>query len=274
MHGFRTAQIRAYIQKYSIFAENMIQPSMKRSFCLTSLLLLFASAALSAQEQLPNMSLDQWEKKGKVWYATGWDSGNKGTSTLGKNVTEPEEEFVAVKGPGKKAARLRSEFVGVLGIGKFASACLYTGQFVKVIGTSGSQLSFGVPFKQRPASLHGYYAYTPGIIDYAGKNMKSMLGQTDHGHIEIYVTVWDKPFIIDNTKDIALDPKSPDVIGYGVLDFGTATDGYVEFNIPIVYTSDATPTYIGIMSASSRWGSYFTGSTGSVLYLDELELRY
>ena len=237
-------------------------------------MLLFVSGTLHAQQQLPNMSFDTWEKKGKVWYATGWDSGNKGTSTLGKNVTEPEEEFVAVKGEGKKAARLKSQFVGVLGIGKFASACAYTGSFIKVIGTSGSQLSFGVPFSQRPASLHGYYAYTPGVIDYASKELKSKMGQMDHGHIEIFLTVWDKPFVIDNTKDIALDPKAPDVIGYGVLDFGAATDGYVEFNIPIVYTSDATPTYIGIMSSSSRWGSYFTGSTQSVLYLDELELRY
>jgi hypothetical protein len=209
-----------------------------------------------------------------VWYATHWDSANKGTCTIGKNVTEPETDFVAVKGEGKKAARLKSQFVGVLGIGKFASACLYTGEFVKVVGTSGSILSFGIPFTQRPVSLHGYYAYTPGIIDYAGKNMKSYLGKTDHGHVEIYLTVWDKPFLIDNTQNIALDPKDPDVIGYGVLDFGTPTHGYVEFDIPIVYTSDATPTYIGIMSSSSRLGASFTGSTQSVLYLDELELRY
>ena len=59
-----------------------------------------------------------------------------------------------------------------------------------------------------------------------------------------------------------------------MLDLSKPTDGYVEFNIPIVYTSDATPTYIGIMASSSRWGAFFTGSTQSLLYLDELELRY
>jgi len=246
---------------------------MKRGLLLLGFSLLF-SPGLFAQKQLENMSFDQWEKKGKVWYAKGWDSGNKGTSTLGKNVTEPEEEFVAVKGPGKKAARLRSEFIGVLGIGKFASACLYSGQFLKVIGTSGSQLSFGVPFNQRPKSLHGYYAYTPGTIDYAAKSMKSKLGTTDHGHIEIYVTVWDKPFVIDNTKDIELNPKSSNVIGYGVLELSAPTDGYVEFDIPVIYTSDATPTYIGVMASSSKWGSWYTGSTQSILYLDELQLRY
>lgn len=244
-----------------------------RAFVIGSLLLM-GMVSLHAQTRLENLSLDHWEQQGKVWYATHWDSGNKATSTLGKNVTEPEEHFVAVKGKGKKAARLKSQFVGVLGIGKFASASIYTGRFVKVVGTSGAQLSFGVPFTGRPKSLHGYFAFTPGTIDYAGTGMKSKLGQTDHGCIEIYLTVWGKPFLIDNTKGLELNPQSPDVIGYGVLDLGTATDSYVEFDIPVVYTSDATPTYIGIMASSSKWGASYTGSTGSVLYLDELELRY
>lgn len=246
---------------------------MKKSVIVTGLLFVGA-VSLHAQTQLENLSLDQWELQGKVWYAKHWDSGNKGTSTLGKNVTEPEENYVAVKGKGKKSACLKSQFVGVMGIGKFAAASLYTGRYVKTVGTSGAQLSFGVPFTGRPKSLHGYYAFTPGIIDYASKGLKSKLGQTDHGCIEIYLTVWDKPFLIDNTKGLSLNPKSPDVIGYGVLDLGTATGGYVEFDIPVVYTSDATPTYAGIMVSSSKWGGTYTGSTDTVLYLDELELRY
>lgn len=246
---------------------------MKRMILLAGVLLL-CSPALFAQKQIDNSSFDKWEKKGKVWYPVHWDSGNKGTSTLGMNVTEPEEEFVAVKGPGKKAVRMRSQFVGVLGIGKFASASLFTGEFLKVVGTKGAQLSFGIPFNQRPSSLHGYYAYTPGKIDYADKSLKSKKGTTDHGSIDIYLTVWKEPFLIDNTKGINLNSKAPEVIGYGTLDLSKATNGYVEFDIPVVYTSDATPTYIGIMAASSRWGDVYTGSTGSVLYLDELELRY
>lgn len=247
---------------------------MKKLVVIIASLMFVRTASLHAQTQLENLSLDQWEQQGKVWYAKHWDSGNKGTATLGKNVTKPEEHFVAINGKGKKAACLKSQFVGVIGIGKFASACIYTGQFVKLVGTKGSQLSFGVPFTGRPKSLHGYYAFTPGIIDYAGKGMKSKLGQTDEGRIELYLTVWDKPFLIDNTKGMALSPKSPGVIGYAELTLRTATDGYVEFDIPVVYTSDATPTYGGIMVSSSRWGGTFTGSTGTVLYLDELELRY
>lgn len=246
---------------------------MKKLLLLAGALFL-CSSALYAQKQIENSSFDNWEKVGKVWYAQHWDSANKGTSTLGKNVTEPEESFLAVKGPGKKAVKMASQFIGVLGIGKFASACIYTGHFVKVVGTSGSQLSFGVPFDCRPASLHGYYSYHPGVINYADKDHKSLLGTTDHASVEIYLAVWKEPFLVDNTRGINLTSKTPGVIGYGVLDFSTSTNGYVEFDVPVTYTSDATPTYIVIMSNSSRGGGYFTGSTDSVLYIDELELRY
>lgn len=161
-----------------------------------------------------------------------------------------------------------------MGIGKFAAACIYTGHFVKVVGTSGSQLSFGIPFNERPKFLHGYYCFKPGKIDYADKNHKEMLGTKDHGVIEIYLTTWSEPFLIDNTRNLNVGPNTPGVIGYGVLDMGAATNGYVEFDIPFSYTSDATPTYIGIMASSSRLGEVFTGSTDSVFYLDEFELRY
>lgn len=240
---------------------------------LTFLLLLLAASGAHAQ-QLTNLSFDKWSKDGRVWNADGWGSGNKGTIVLGKNVTEPEEEFVAVKGPGKKAARLRSEFIGVLGIGKFASASLFSGHFLDVVGMKGARLSFGLPFTGRPASLHGYYAFTPGKIDYTGDGMNSMKGKTDHGAIEVYVTVWDSPFVIDNTIGRGVSPEDEEVIGYGVLDLSAPTDGYVEFEIPIKYKNDKVPTHIGIMAASSRWGGTYTGSTDSILYLDEFELRY
>ena len=251
---------------------------MKKLFL--TLALLTAWGGIQACAQLYNLSLDAWSKEGKVWSPNAadapsktWDSGNKGTIVLGKNVTEPEEEFVAVKGPGKRAARLRSEFIGVVGIGKFASACLYTGRFLKVVGMKGAQMSFGLPYSRRPASLHGYYAYKPGKIDYVSKEHASKKGTTDHGHIEIYLTDWSVPFVLDNSTGAGTDPKAPYVIGYGVLELDKATNGYVEFDIPVVYVSDKTPTYIGIMASSSKWGDKYTGSTDTILYIDELEIR-
>ena len=53
-----------------------------------------------------------------------------------------------------------------------------------------------------------------------------------------------------------------------------ATDDYVHFEIPIVYRKDATPTYVGISLLSSALGEFFTGSSNSVLYVDELQFNY
>jgi hypothetical protein len=49
----------------------------------------------------------------------------------------------------------------------------------------------------------------------------------------------------------------------------------VKFTLPLVYR-DATriPSYLVIAAASSRYGDYFTGGVGSVLYIDEFELIY
>ena len=52
-------------------------------------------------------------------------------------------------------------------------------------------------------------------------------------------------------------------------------DEYEEFTIDIKYR-DITrkPTYILIVCSSSKYGDYFTGSTSSVLLLDEFQLIY
>lgn len=69
------------------------------------------------------------------------------------------------------SARLRSEFIGVVGIGKF----------LKVVGMKGAQMSFGLPYSRRPVSLHGYYAYKPGKIDYVSSSKwgDNYTGSTD-----------------------------------------------------------------------------------------------
>jgi hypothetical protein len=64
------------------------------------------------------------------------------------------------------------------------------------------------------------------------------------------------------------------VIAHGVLESSDATDGYKEFKIDIKYRDNRTPKYIVVMACSSKYGDYFTGAKGSVLYVDEFELVY
>ena len=80
-----------------------------------------------------------------------------------------------------------------------------------------------------------------------------------------------------NTKDEStfLDPKGKDVIGSGVMVLTESTDGWVEFTLPLEYaTTSQIPTHLVIVCTGSRFGDYFTGSTQSLLLVDDFELVY
>lgn len=249
--------------------------------------------------QLYNMSLDNWTLVGKGWFPYAadaddtdkniWATSNKGTSDLlGKNTTEPEENFLAVSGTGKKAVKLSSQWMLI----KFAAGNLFTGEFCGLKGTKGADLAWGVPFTSRPKSLHGYYCYQPVKIDKTDENHADMKGQLDKGHIFVILADWDKKkgtwdgypanaiddkgrFHVINSENQFVDvDNDPAIIGYGRFEFNTWTDSYQEFDAKIDYRSDRTPSVIAIVAASSLYGDYFTGGVGTLLYLDELSLRY
>ena len=244
-----------------------------------------------------NMSLDDWSMSGKGWYPYAenaddaekavWTTANKGTADLlGKNSTIPEETFVAVPGSGKRAARLSSSWMLI----KFASGNLFTGEFCGLKGTKGADLAWGVPFNGRPKALHGYYCYQPVAIDRTDDLHKDMLGKMDIGQVQIILADWDKNKW-SGYPDGAIDEKGrfhvvnsdyqfvdydndPAIIGYANFEFSEWMDGYKEFTLPIEYRSDRTPTVVAIVCASSRYGDYFTGGDGTVMYLDEFSFVY
>ena len=65
------------------------------------------------------------------------------------------------------------------------------------------------------------------------------------------------------------------VIAYGEMPLRESVEGWTEFTIPIEYRSTSrVPTHLVIVCSSSRYGDYFTGSTQSVMWLDDFELVY
>ena len=55
----------------------------------------------------------------------------------------------------------------------------------------------------------------------------------------------------------------------------TAMESYQPFTIDILYRDlKRKPKYVLIVCSSSKYGDYFTGSTSSVLLLDEFDLTY
>lgn len=239
-----------------------------------------ATFTTEAATPLPNSSFENWQTLSKVMVLYGpneemfWDSGNHGSATLNKNVTTPDETY---KNSGKYSVKLKSQFVSFLGIGKFAAGNLFAGQYVGTDGTNGI-LDFGRPFTSRPAKLKGHIKYTPGSVDYSETNDLPK-GSTDIGNIYIAVGDWDAPVRI-TTKDKKLFDKNDEkIIAYGEWDLTSATQGadggLLEFEIPLDYRSlDRIPSYLVLVASASKYGDYFTGSSGSTMWIDDLELIY
>ena len=240
-------------------------------------LLLFVSCSLLAQEQLDNMNFDQWSKVKGTWYPSSkngksvWGTSNPGTSILRINSTVPEYDHVAVAGSGKAAAKIVSRKL----VWAFLTGNLFTGEFVRVVKFSGAEMYNGVPFHSRPKSLSGYYHYRPGTIDFTDDDHESMKGKRDQGQIEIALYGWkQRQHFISNDGPSIPATQDPALIGYARLTLKEDSGDYVPFELKIDYRSDATPTYVYISALSSRMGEFFTGSSGSVLYLDELQFNY
>lgn len=233
------------------------------------------------QVSIPNLNFDNWYKDGKTYYAATssndlfWDSGNKGANTLTEiNPTQPEETDV-ISG---KAARLASTTAA----GQFAAGSLFTGSFKSAtIVPLGAKLDFGRPFTGRPSQLKGYYKYNPGTINKINTDKVTAVQEGDRDICSIYMLLanWDSPFEVSTGDNKFVDINNVKIIAYGELDAAYTSpesmSEYKPFTIDLVYRDLTTkPTYVLIVCSSSKYGDYFTGSTSSVLLIDEFELVY
>lgn len=77
-----------------------------------------------------------------------------------------------------------------------------------------------------------------------------------------------------NSKIFALfaEARLTGGFGYGKIIFDKEMTAYEPFHLDITYRNERTPKYITIVCSSSNMGDYFTGGSGSVLYLDEFKL--
>lgn len=231
-----------------------------------------------------------------------WDSGNGGTAPLmRKNPTSPEETELHT--PEGKSAKLQSQFVGFLSLGKFAAGNIFTGHFCSAnTSTYQAKIYFGQPFTSRPTQLKGWFKYNRGTdVDYPknGGEYKTLLQQAGGDLCGIYIALVDNEgfdfeghryayeingdlsgddpahFKYKNAIDFSENNKN--VIAYGTISEEEAkgTGEWQEFTIDLKYR-DITriPKYIIVVASASKYGDYFTGSTKSVMYIDDFELIY
>lgn len=250
-----------------------------------------------APVQLPNFNFDQWwsPDNGALWYPyaqgadpTVWDSANAGTAGFGLGSSTVPETNDVVSG---KAVRMTSKYAAV----KFAAGNLFTGKFRSVVGTSGADLDWGVPFTSRPKALKGWYKYQPALVNYKGNAKVENPTEYDQGQLQVLLVETDSPYRVLPVKVDGKTTNGPTykdqntiidlathetVIARGLRNLTISdsdSDGnadWVEFVLPLEYRDTRTPTYVVVTAASSYLGDFFTGGDGSVLMIDELEFVY
>ncbi len=228
---------------------------------------------------LTDGTFDDWHLDGKVWNpwpqggVSFWDTGNKGATTLGQSNSQPTDDTATGKG---KAAKLETKFVGIGSIGKLAAGNLFSGRYAKTDGTNGI-LDFGREFSARPTKLKGYMKYNCANVSHTNDEMAHLKNQPDTATIYIALADWSAPHEIrTNPSNRQLfDPADESVIAYGIVQYGYTVSEYTPFEIALEYKdTQRIPSYILVVASASKYGDYFTGGDGSVLYVDEFTLDY
>ena len=251
-----------------------------------------SSPNIMYDSQLPYSNFDNWFKgisdadvigesrsSNNVWDTGNGNESNVGTAMTGHNPTTPETTTVVAG----KACKMFSVYINYLGfVKKFAAGNVYLGELTGISGVSGAKMTFGIPSEGRlPVAVMGYYNYQPGTIDYIDNEKKT--GGTDS--MDLYIALATKQYSVDTNDDTSYPGGSAsdlagdeNIVAYGRLSSSETTDGYRPFYIELTYKdNNFTPSgdlYLLITATSSKGGAQFTGSTKSVLYLDELSLEF
>lgn len=260
-----------------------------------------------AAAQLYNSNMDLWyQRPGSgftrraQWYAcdedffkangTWWDSSNRGT-TEGAGALANKNPTTGVTSPVHTEGGMAARLASTSAVGVFAAASLYAGSFNSLRGTSGAMLDWGRPFESRPTSFRFWYQYSTSTMDYVNARAPQEAGLVKGETLDMcsaYIALIHvdeskangTAITVDNTNMATFPDWETDerVVAYAAMpeEDCVSTEGeWKEMTLPLTYhRTDVKPTHVIVVFAASKYGDYFTGSTKSILYLDDLELIY
>ncbi len=191
-------------------------------------------------------NFDNWVviNQGTVAYdnpAFDWWSSLNPLATIGGPIT-------VTKTPDRKAgpfaARLETKSWGT---GFVIPGMLFSGVFDQT-RPPGQNVVIGRPFSKRPKAFTGYYKYQPQADDSCG--------------FLVALTSYNSSAGAHDTIAVANFARSGSV------------PSYTYFSVDFDYRSTNTPDSIHVIIISSAAGNGMLGNPGSVLFVDELELKY
>lgn len=240
----------------------------------------------AAGAQIPNGDMESWSESGGIIfpYAAGaspfWLTGNEGAKLAGAVLTQSSTD-VRPGSTGQLSAYLQSKFASVFGIGKFAAGNLFVGTF-SLSGTNGT-VSFGRDFRftAKPKSVTFWMKHNEGTINQNAGTPADATG-TDKATVMLIITNWDAPYAV-NTADQSTFFSMSDlatmegVIGYATMEKRESNTEWTEYTLDITYREDmidVKPKKLVLSFTPSGFGDYFTGSTESWMYVDDIVLNY
>lgn len=201
-----------------------------------------------------------------------WGSGNEGSATVNKTLTN---KYDGLKRTGTYSARLASDqSAGILAAGN-----IFVGEYAKTDGTNGV-LNLGREYNgSHPTGVRVYCNYRPGTVDILkDNNIDIKQGDKDHG--QVYIALTSGPMEVRTKDKYLVTPDRSEVIAYGQV---TLTDDYgdegelKQLDVKFEYNDKAKtqrPTHIVIVATAAKFGDYFSGSSTSVMILDDFSLIY
>ena len=250
---------------------------------------------------------------GPCWYPFSsvtdmfWATGNPGGTSLGEkyNLTYPVYKSVNPANVPTDSTGEMSAFMGsqsVLNM-KFAAGNLFVGHYGETLGTNAT-VFFGRPITQnvKPVAVRFKVKYSRGSITWitinnkyqaasngteyhiGSKQIKIVGGQPDVAKVFFGLTDWAEPHCVNSADEKTFfDPRTaPGMIGLGYFDSNSnpemvveRTDEWHTMTLPIEYSDpEVVPSQLLLTFTCSGYGDYFTGSSESWMYVDDIELLY
>ncbi len=263
--------------------------------------------------QLKNDGSTPTDVPGPCWYPFSsikdmfWATGNPGGTSLGEkyNLTYPAYKSVNPDNVPADSSGDISAYMGsqsVLNM-KFAAGNLFVGHYGETLGTNAT-VFFGQPMTQniKPVAVRFKIKYSRGGINWitinnkyqaaqnnteyhiGSKQIRIIGGQPDVAKVFFCLTDWAEPHCVNSADEKTFfDPRTAaGVFGLGYFDSDSNpemivehTDSWHTMTLPIEYSNpEIVPSQLLLTFTCSGYGDYFTGSSESWMYVDDIELLY
>lgn len=238
------------------------------------------SVTTAAGNQIPEAGFEKWSTLNKAACPAAdpnnlfWDTGNHPVASFNFGNLTVASSDVHAGSPGSTSAYMKSVLVNAVVMTKFAAGNLFVGRFVDTEQTTHGIVEFGreFNFNARPKAIRFWMKHNQGDIDQGSH-------ETGKDIAKVYCCLTDRKFTCRTAYPETLFVPSNDTEGVLATAYWESRESHAEwteYTLPIEYKDGVTtkPSHLVLTFTCSGYGDYFTGSTDSWMYVDDVEFVY